>query len=320
MPSPISPHPSSDAGEAPLNHTGLLNGLGAYVWWGFLAMFFPLLAPAGAFEIGAHRVIWSLVFCVAVLAALGQLGSLRDLLRNPRMFRGLAIAALLLSVNWVVFLYSVLTDRVLDASLGYFINPLVTVLLAVLVLGEKLRPLQWCAIGMAAAGVIVIGIGYGSLPWIALVLAVSFGLYGFAKKQLGPSVDALPGLATETLALTPLALAYLGYLVFTGQSTFLAGDGGPFGTVGHALLLMVSGVATSVPLIMFAAASRRLPLATMGSLQFVTPVMQFLLGVFVYHEHMAPTRWAGFVLVWVALTLVSIDGYRVLRKNPPAAP
>lgn len=314
MPSPAPSAPPDGAAE--LDRRGLATGFGAFLWWGLLPLYFPLLVPAGALEISAHRVVWSLVFCFALLAGGRSLPRFIALLRDRRTALRLSLAALLLAVNWVTFLVGVLTGRVLDASLGYFINPIVTVLLAVVVLRERLRRTQWVAIGIAALGVFVIGVGYGSVPWIAVILAVSFGLYGLVKKQVGPGVEAVPGLAVETLALTPLALGYLLYLALTGDGTFLQGDGGRFGMAGHALILVSSGVVTAVPLLLFAAAARRLPLTTLGSLQFVAPIMQFLIGVAVFGEEMAPTRWLGFVLIWCALAVLSVDGYRTMRANP----
>jgi chloramphenicol-sensitive protein RarD len=287
---------------------GLPLGVGAYLAWGGMPLFFPLLEPAGALEIVAHRIVWSLLFCLIALAVLRQLGDFRTALRSPRILSTFAVAAALIVVNWGVYVYAVLSDRVLDAALGYFINPIVTVLLGVLVLRERLRPAQWVAIGFGAASVVVLSTGLGGLPWISLCLALSFGLYGLAKNRVGRTVQALPGLAVETAVATPFALAYLLWL---GSSGTFTGHG-----AGHSLLLMSTGVITALPLLMFSAAARRLPLSVVGMLQYLAPALQFLVGLLVFGEHMPAARWAGFVLVWVALALLTVDGIRQARRTP----
>lgn len=287
---------------------GLPLGIGAYLLWGGMPLFFPLLQPAGALEIVAHRIVWSLLFCLIALAALRQLGDFRTALRSPRILGTFAVAAALIVVNWGVYVYAVLSDRVLDAALGYFINPIVTVLLGVLVLRERLRPAQWTAIAFGAASVVVLSTGLGGLPWISLCLALSFGLYGLVKNRVGRTVPALPGLAVETAVATPFALAYLLWL--GGSGTFTG-----YGT-GHALLLMSTGIVTALPLLMFGAAARRLPLSVVGMLQYLAPAIQFLVGLLVFGEHMPAARWAGFVLVWVALVLLTVDGIRQTRRTP----
>ncbi|WP_454851626.1 EamA family transporter RarD [Promicromonospora soli] len=287
---------------------GLPLGIGAYVLWGGMPLFFPLLQPAGAAEVVAHRIVWSLLFCLIALAALRQLGDFRTALRSPRTLGTFAVAAALIVVNWVVYVYAVLSDRVLDAALGYFINPIVTVLLGVLVLRERLRPVQWIAIGFGAAAVVVLSTGLGGLPWISLGLALSFGVYGLVKNRVGRTVPALPGLAVETAVATPFALAYIVWL--GGSGTFI-GHG-----ADHSLLLMSTGIVTALPLLLFSAAARRLPLSVMGMLQYLAPVIQFLVGLLVFDEHMPAARWAGFVLVWVALVLLTVDGIRQARRAP----
>lgn len=287
---------------------GLPLGVGAYLAWGGMPLFFPLLQPAGALEIVAHRIVWSLLFCLIALVVLRQLGDFRTALRSPRILGTFAVAAALIVVNWGVYVYAVLSDRVLDAALGYFINPIVTVLLGVLVLRERLRPAQWIAIGFGAASVVVLSTGLGGLPWISLCLALSFGLYGLAKNRVGRTVQALPGLAVETAVATPFALAYLLWL---GSSGTFTGHG-----AGHSLLLMSTGVITALPLLMFSAAARRLPLSVVGMLQYLAPALQFLVGLLVFGEHMPAARWAGFVLVWVALALLTVDGIRQARRTP----
>ncbi|MFC7023391.1 EamA family transporter RarD [Promicromonospora thailandica] len=287
---------------------GLPLGVGAYVLWGAMPLFFPLLEPAGPLEIVAHRIVWSLVFCLIALVALRQLGDFVTALRTPRILGTFCVAAALIIVNWVVYVYAVLSDRVLDAALGYFINPIVTVLLGVLVLRERLSPVQWLAIGFGGAAVVVLSTGLGGLPWISLCLALSFGLYGLVKNRVGRTVTALPGLAVETAVATPVAVAYLAFLgsagTFTGHGT------------GHVLLLMSAGVVTALPLLLFGAAARRLPLSVVGMLQYLAPALQFVVGLVVFHEHMPPARWAGFVLVWVALVLLTVDGVRRARRAP----
>ncbi|GIG19555.1 protein RarD [Cellulomonas chitinilytica] len=301
--------PAPRPAPTPLDRLGLGTGIGAYVLWGALPLYFPLLQPAGAVEIIAHRVVWSLLFCLVLLSVTRTWGSFRTTLRDARTMRLLALAGVLLAVNWLAFVIGVLTDRVVDAALGYFINPLVTVGLAVLVLRERVRPVQWVALGFGAAAVVVITAGYGRLPWIALTVAASFGIYGLVKNRVGRSVEAVPGLAAETLVLAPVAL---GYLVVTGiQGT------GTFGTegAGHAVLLASAGVVTAVPLLLFSAAARRLPLTAIGLLQYITPVLQFLIGVVVLHEQMPPARWWGFGLVWTALVILTVDGMRSSRSH-----
>jgi chloramphenicol-sensitive protein RarD len=291
------------------DRTGLALGAGAYLLWGVLPVYFPLLQPAGAVEIIGHRVVWSLGFCLLLLVLTRTWGSFVSALRTPRTFALLTLAAALVAVNWKTYVYGVLTDQVVDTALGYFINPLVTVLLAVFVLGERLRPAQWAALGCGAVAVLVITVGYGRLPWIALTLAVSFGLYGLIKNRAGRTVPAVAGLAVETLVLLPVALGYL--LVLAAQGS------GSFGAHGswHVAALVSSGVVTAVPLLMFSSAARRLPLSLVGMLQYIAPTMQFLLGVLVFREQMPPARWVGFALVWVALVILTADGVRAGRAE-----
>lgn len=304
---PVDERPAADP-------AGLGLGLGAYLLWGLLPLYFPLLQPAGPVEIVAHRIVWSLVFCALLLTVTRQWPALLAVLRSRRSVTLLAAAAVLVAVNWLVFVLGVLTDRVVDASLGYYVNPLVTVALAVLVLRERLRPVQWVALGFGAASVVVITVGYGELPWIALTLAVSFALYGLIKNRVGRAVGAVPGLATETLVLTPLALGYLLWLGSQGAGHFTSA--GPW----HTVALVSAGVVTAVPLLLFGAAARRLPLSVVGMLQYVTPTMQLLLAVVVLHEQMPAARWWGFGLVWVALVLLVADGLRAGRSQRLARP
>lgn len=275
--------------------------------WGVLPLYFPLLEPASALEIIAHRIVWSLVFCALLLSLTRQFGQYTRILRSRRLVGSLAGAAVLVAVNWIIYVYGVTTDQVVDAALGYFINPLVTVLLAVVVLKERLRPLQWVALGAGFVAVAVITAGLGRVPWISLGLAASFGVYGLIKNRVGRDVAALPGLAVETTVLFPVALAYLVWLTVHGTSTL-----GTEGT-GHVLLLMSSGIVTALPLLSFGAAARVLPLRVIGMLQYIAPVMQFLIGVLVFHEEMPTVRWVGFSLVWLALALLTFDALRAVR-------
>ncbi|MFF3065250.1 EamA family transporter RarD [Oerskovia sp. NPDC057915] len=301
--------PDSTRTAAPLDRLGLALGAGAYVLWGGMPLFFPLLQPAGPLEIIGHRVVWSLLFCLLLLLVMRQFPAYRAAFRSRRTVGLLAIASVLVATNWTVYVYGVLSGHVLDAALGYFINPLVTVLLAVLVLKERLRPAQWVALGIGTAAVVILTIGVGQLPWIALTLASSFGLYGLVKNRVGRDVDALPGLAVETTLLFPVALGYLVFLGITGAGTF-ATEG-----TAHALLLASSGIVTALPLLMFGSAARRLPLSLVGMLQYLAPVLQFLVGLLVFHESMPPARWAGFSLVWLALIVLSVDGLRAMRAS-----
>ena len=292
--------------------TGLLAAVGAYGLWGVLPVFFLLLVPAGAFEIVGWRILFSLVVCAVVITAARRWGRVVAIVRRPRILLGLGLAGHLILVNWTVYVYGTLSGHVVETALGYFINPIVTVLLGVLLLRERLRPLQWTAVGLSAVAVAVIAVGYGQLPWVSLALAGSFGLYGLVKKRVSGGADALSGLALETAWLVPAATTML---VITG-----AGAGLTIGTVslGHTLLLVSTGVVTAGPLLLFGLAAGRLPLSVIGLTQYLAPLLQFAFGVFVMHEAMPPERWAGFVIVWAALVLLTIDMLRASRR--PASP
>ena len=272
-------------------------GVAAYLAWGLFPLYWPLLEPAGAIEILAHRVVWSLVIAAALLVLVRRAAP--GLPRERRQLLLLAAAAVVIAVNWGVYIWGVNHKHVVDTSLGYFVNPLVTVALGVVVLGERLRPLQWVAVAIAAAGVVDLTIDAGHPPWLALTLALSFATYGLIKKVVG--VAAVPGLVVETAFLTPLALGYLIALGATAKGTFTGH--GP----GHALLLAGAGPVTALPLLAFAGAAAAVPLYRLGLLQYLTPTMQFLLGVFVRHEPLSAARLSGFVLVWVALGLLTAD-------------
>ena len=286
---------------------GVLSGLAAYSLWGLFPLYFPLLEPSGGLEIVAHRVLWSLVFIGILLTALRNWSQVRALVTDRRRLIVLTGAALLIAVNWLVFVYGVNSGQVVETSLGYFINPLVSVLLGVVVFSERLRRMQWVAVGIAAVAVTVLTVDYGRPPWIALALAATFALYGVMKKLV--RVDAAPGLFVETALVSAPAVVVLSVLHAGGEGTF--GNVG----AGHTLLLVSSGVATAVPLLLFAAAARRIPLSTLGLLQYLTPLMQLAIGVFVYDEPMPPARLAGFVIVWVALAVFTADSLRHARAG-----
>ncbi|SNS71446.1 chloramphenicol-sensitive protein RarD [Geodermatophilus saharensis] len=284
---------------------GTAAGLSAYLLWGCFPLYFPLLEPAGGVEIVAHRVVWSLLFIALLLTALRRWALVRAAVTDRRTMLVLAGASVLIAANWLVFVYGVNSGHVVETSLGYFINPLVSVLLGVVVFAERLRPLQWAAVALAAVAVAVLTWDYGRPPWIALSLAATFGGYGLLKKLV--RVEAAPGLFVETAVAFLPALVFLGVLQATGRGT--AGSEG----TGHLLLLMASGVATAVPLLLFAAAARRIPLSTVGLLQYVTPLMQLAIGVFVFHEPMPPARLVGFAIVWAALAVFTVDSLRTAR-------
>jgi chloramphenicol-sensitive protein RarD len=284
---------------------GVITGLAAYALWGLFPLYFPLLKPAGGLEIVAHRVLWSLVFIAVLLTVVRRWSLVRAAVTDRRTILILAGAAVLISANWLVFVYGVNSGHVVETSLGYFINPLVSVLLGVVVFTERLRPLQWTAVGLAACAVAVLTVDYGRPPWIALSLAFTFGLYALMKKLV--RVEAAPGLFLETALMAGPAAVALALIHGQGEGTF--GNAG----AGHAFLLVSSGIATAVPLLLFAAAARRVPLSTVGLLQYLTPSMQLAIGVFVYDEAMPPVRLAGFALVWAALALFTADTLRHAR-------
>lgn len=287
---------------------GGLYAFSAYLLWGVLPLYFLLLAPVGAFEIVAWRILLSLVFCALLIAVTRSWRRLGAILRQGRLVALTVLAGILIYVNWQTYLIGTLSGHVIETSLGYFINPIVTVLLGVLVLRERLRPTQWVAIGLATAAVVVIVVGYGAVPWIALILAFSFGFYGLVKKKIGPSVDAVSGLTLESLWLTPLALVQLVVVALTTGLGFASAG------VGTTVALALAGVVTAVPLLLFAAGARRAPLTLLGIVQFVAPVLQFLIGWWVLGEPMTAGRWAGFALVWAALILLSVDSIVASRR------
>ena len=286
--------------------TGLGYGLAAYLLWGLFPLYFTLFARSGAVEVVAHRALWSLVFCALLLTVLRQWGALREALADRRLTLGLAVAGVLIVVNWSTYVLAVLTGHTLETALGYFINPLAVTALGVLVLKERLRPLQWAAMASGVVAVVVLLIGYGRFPYIALTLAFSFGTYSLVKKLAGASVAPVPGLAFETATVTPIALGYLIYLAVVGQSTFgLSG--------GYGALLATTGIITAIPLLLFAVAAREVSMVTLGMLQYIAPVGQFLLGWLVFHEPMPLSRWLGFGFVWLAIALFVTDVVLAVR-------
>ena len=294
--------------SAALDSRGLAFAFAAYFLWGSFPLYFEALSAAGAFEIIGHRVFWTFVFCLAGVLVWREWSHLREVLADRRLFWGLTGAGFLVTLNWSIYVWGVLNDHVVDAALGYFINPLVTVTLAVVVLHERLRTAQKLALGVGSLAVVVIAVGYGQIPWVALSLAASFGLYGLVKKQVGGRVTPLVGLTIETAILAPVALAFLVWLQVSGTSNYLAH--GPGLTIG----LSLAGVVTAIPLLLFAAASARIPLSMMGLIQYLTPLIQFSIGVWVNHEAMPTSRWIGFGLVWVALIVLTLDSLRNARR------
>jgi chloramphenicol-sensitive protein RarD len=286
---------------------GVASGLTAYVLWGLFPLYWGFLEPASPTEVLAARVVFSLLSLAVLVTAVRQWGAIRAVLADRRQLGILTAAALIVSVNWGVFIWSVANDHVVDASLGYFINPLVSIALGVLVLRERLRRLQWLAVGIATAAVLYATIALGRPPWIALVLAFSFGVYGLLKKLAG--VDAVASLTVEMLILAPLAMAYIAWLWGQGQLVF--------GSEGwaHALLMVGAGPVTALPLLFFGFAAHRVPLSVLGPLQYVAPSLQLALGVWWLGEPMSPQRWLAFVGVWIALAVFTVDAVRASRAR-----
>lgn len=285
----------------------MLFGAGAYVWWGLCPGFFLLLLPAGAPEVLAHRIVWSALFLLLVLAVARRLGDLRRL--TLRTWLQLLAASVLIAINWGTYIYAVTTGHVVDAALGYFINPLVSVLLGVLVFRERINRWQATALALALIAVAILTAELGAPPYIAVILALSFGVYGLVKKVV--QADPRVSVAVETLLALPLAAGYVITLEVLGQGNFL--DHGPW----HAVLLMLAGPVTAVPLLLFAAAAQRLPMVTLGLLFYLNPGLQMAWGVFIGHEPMPPGRWVGFALTWVALVIMTLSA---LRRKPADSP
>ena len=283
---------------------GLLFGVSAYVFWGLFPLYWPLLKPASPLEIVSHRAVWTLVFCIIVLALLRQLKSTLAIMKHPKKMAGLFAPTVLISINWLTYIWATNNGHVVEAALGYYINPLIIIAFGVLLLREKMRPLQWVAVGIAAIGVTILTIDYGRLPWVAISLALSWGTYGLLKKKL--DLGALEGLTIETLiSLLPYGF-YLFYLSNQGTGQFGSG-------VGLTILLIAAGAMTAIPLLLFNGSTTRLPYSTIGLLQYITPTIQFSIGVWINHEEMPPARWIGFIVIWLALATLGTDLFRSSR-------
>lgn len=301
------------------NRLGYFYGLGAYIWWGIFPLFFMLLAAVDPLEIVPWRVLAALVFCALAVTVMRGWRAVATVLRSRRMLGWFVVTSLLLYANWQIFVTGVVTGHIIEVSLGYFINPLITILIGVVVRGERLRPLQWLAVGIATVGVVISAIAYGQFPFYALGVALTFGLYGAVRKQVSEDIDALTGLTVETM---------IGTIVAVVQLALIASIAGHLGAFDHGLAvtipLLLSGIATAIPLLLFAAGTRRLPLSHMGFIQFVTPILSFLTGYFIFGEPMPPARWVGFIAVWVALIVLIVDMLGMLRsarargEEPPA--
>ena len=291
---------------------GLGFGLGAYLWWGAFPFYFGLIAMVGPLEVVPWRVATTLVFCVLLVTVMRRWSLVLRILRTPRLLGWFTLSALFLYANWQIFVIGVMTGRVLETSLGYFINPLFTILIGVIFRKERLSRLQWIAVAIAGVSVLAAAIAYGSVPWIALGIALSFGLYGAVHKHAGETVDGITGLTIETFASLPVAAVQL--VLVTAGSGLTAFTFGP----GVSALVLLSGIVTAIPLILFGEATRRLPLSHIGFLQFLTPILGFCYGVFVAHEEITVGRWIGFVGVWIALSLLIFDMVRQLRRSPTA--
>lgn len=288
--------------------SGWLYGAGAYVWWGLCPGFFLLLLPSGPLEVLAHRIVWSSLLLLLILAVARRLGDLRRLSRRTWLL--LAAASALISLNWGIYILAVTTGHVVDAALGYFINPLVSVALGVAVFRERIGRWQLMALGVAVVAVVILTVEVGEPPYIAVGLALSFGIYGLVKKVV--EADPRVSVAVETLLALPLAGGYVIALEVTGHGHFVSG------TPGHAVLLVLAGPVTAVPLLLFAAAAQRLPMVTLGLLFYINPGLQMAWGVLIGHEPMPVGRWVGFGLIWGALVLLTIDALRAVRRRAPA--
>jgi chloramphenicol-sensitive protein RarD len=289
--------------------TGILSAASAFLCWGLFPLYFHAIGDVPPLQILAHRMLWSLLFLLIVLAVRRQWAWL-NLLRQPRVFGSFVASAVLLSVNWLIYIWAVNNGHVIEASLGYFINPLVNISLGYLLLKERLRPAQWMAIAVAALGVAWLTWQAGTVPWVALALAFSFGGYGLLRKTA--ALGALEGLSFETMVLFPLAAAYVAWLTVHGQNAFINTDSNT-----TRLLLLAAGPITAIPLLLFASGARQIPLSALGLLQYLSPTLQFLLGVWLFHEPFSAERLVGFVLIWLALALFAIEG--LLRRPSSAA-
>ncbi|MDR1431389.1 MAG: EamA family transporter RarD [Propionibacteriaceae bacterium] len=284
--------------------SGIWFGIGAYGFWGMFPLYFLLLAKATPQEIIAHRIVWTLLFALGCALLTGQRKRLVAVFRETKVSARLAAAGVLVAANWSIYVWAITNGHLLDAALGYFVNPLVTVLLAIAFLRERLRRLQLAALLVGSSAVVVISVWYGQIPWISLLLAVTFGFYGLLKKQVSTQVTPLVGLTLETLWVAPLAAAFIVFLQSSGEGTLTSVS------PTHTIALLMAGVVTATPLLFFASATRRVSLTTIALLQYICPLMQFIFGITVFNEDMPAVRWVGFALIWAALTILTIDMLR----------
>lgn len=283
---------------------GLLFGVSAYTLWGLFPLYWPLLKPANPLEIVSHRAVWTVVFCVIILGITKSLKSTLATFKRKHVAIKLFSTSVLISINWLVYIWATNNGHVVEASLGYYINPVIIIAMGVILLHEKMRKMQWISIAIASTGVLILTIDYGRLPWIAIALALSWGSYGFIKKSLG--LGALEGLAIETMI---SSVPYLGYLIYLGsQGTGQFGNGFVITT-----LIISAGAVTAIPLLLFNGATTRLPFTIIGLLQYITPTLQFAIGVWVLHEDMPAARWIGFIIIWIALVVLATDLFRSNR-------
>lgn len=296
---------TSDLAAAESRRQGVIYGLAAYLCWGFFPVYFKSVKVVPPLEMVSHRIVWSLAFLLLLITWKGAWRSMLGLLTLPKSLSVLVATTLLIATNWLVFIYAISVGEVLQSSLGYFINPLVSVMLGWVFLRERLERPQWISLGLAATGVMYLAVQYGSMPWIALILAASFGLYGLIRKAL--HVEPLVGLTVETLLLAPFALFYLVQLNQQGTGVFLVHS------TKLDLLIPMSGVVTAIPLLLFAAAAKKLRLATIGFLQYITPTMHFLLAITIFGETFTHTHLVSFLFIWAGLALYSLHAYRAVR-------
>ncbi|NUL48972.1 EamA family transporter RarD [Cellulosimicrobium funkei] len=296
--------------QRPVTGAGLAYGAGAYLFWGGLPLYMAATVPATALEVVFARIGFTLLTCAVLLFALRRWHDVGRQLAGARRLGATALAAVLITGNWAVYTYAVVSGQTLEAALGYFINPLISVLAGVALFGERLRRAQWVAVALSVTAVVVMVVGHGSFPWLAILLALSFGGYGVVKSRLATSVSPVASLGAETVLLVPVCLAGMWWLAATEQLTLFS-----HGT-GHFWILVLSGPVTAIPLILFGAGASRLPLTLLGLLQYINPVIQFLIGLLLFGEAMSPGRWAGFILIWCALALLMADSVRAARRNP----
>ncbi len=295
-----------------MSGSGIAYAFGAYALWGLFPLYFLSIRDTNPFEIVSYRIIFSLLFCALVIAAIRQWGRFAEIFRSKRTIVMLGLASAVIYLNWQIFVAAVVAGHVVESSLGYFMNPILTVILGVVVLRERLRPLQWVAVSISFIAVLVLTFGGSGVPWVSLGLAITFGLYGLIKKRVGRNVDPLSGLMIESMWMTPIAVAqWLVVSSMVGVTAFTHG-------VPYALWIMAAGPITAIPLMMFAAATRRIPLTAIGLIQYSTPIFSFVFGVFVLKEPMPQARWAGFFIVWISLVILVVDMLRHAKRSRTA--